>query len=149
MFDPEIDPEGLKREGIERKVKALKREELTRKGVESGSVDTIEIGPEEYSVLLERVYRAEKFPKPRNMVGLVKTLPVEEMEKLMMANASVSEDDLSDLAERRADAVRDWLTEHQVPLERIFMLPSRAAESGEKAAAEKKTGKGRVVFSLK
>ena len=81
--DPELDPEGLKRARMERKVRALKREELTKKNVESGSAETVEVSAQEYPALLERVYRDEKFPKPRNMVGLVKSLPVEEMEKLL------------------------------------------------------------------
>ena len=149
IFSPETDQEGLKQAGIERKVKALKREELTRKGVETNSAETIEISPEEYPILLERVYRAEKFPKPRNMIGMVKALPVEEMEKLIMTHTSVNDEDLRDLGDRRGKVVRDWLTEHQVPLERIFLLPSKAAEGSEKADAEKKTGNGRAVFTLK
>ena len=149
IFSPETDQEGLKQAGIERKVKALKREELTRKGVETNSAETIEISPEEYPILLERVYRAEKFPKPRNMIGMVKALPVEEMEKLIMTHTSVNDEDLRDLGDRRGKVVRDWLTEHQVPLERIFLLPSKAAEGSEKADAEKKTGNGHAVFTLK
>ena len=149
IFSPETDQEGLKQAGIERKVKALKREELTRKGVETNSAETIEISPEEYPILLERVYRAEKFPKPRNMIGMIKALPVEEMEKLIMTHTSVNEEDLRDLGDRRGKVVRDWLTEHQVPLERIFLLPSKVAEGSEKADAEKKTGNGHAVFTLK
>lgn len=149
VFSPESDQDGLKQAGIERKVKALKREELTRKGIESGSAETIEISPEEYPILLERVYRAEKFPKPRNMIGMVKALPVEEMEKLITTHTIVNEEDLRDLGERRGKVVRDWLTEHQVPSERVFLLPSKAAEGLEKADAEKKTGSGRAIFTLK
>ena len=71
---------------------------MTKNGVESG--ETITVSDEEYPALLERVYRAEKFPKPRNMVGMVKGLPVEEMEKLMLANSIVDEEDLRQLGER-------------------------------------------------
>ena len=148
--DPAMDTEGLKRARIDRKVRALKREDLTKKNVESGSEETVEISAQEYPVLLERVYREEKFPKPRNMVGLVKTLPVEEMEKLMLANSPVDEDDLRELGDRRAKAVRDWLLAHEVPAERVFLLPSKvdaAAES--KQDGEKKVKGSRADFSLK
>ena len=148
-FDSERDPEGLKRARIDRKVRALKREDLTRNGVESGSAETVELSAQEFPVLLERVYKAEKFPKPRNMVGLVKSLPVEEMEKLMLANSNVDADDLLDLGARRAKVVRDWLLEHEVSAERVFLLPSKPAEAAAKSGAVEKAKGSRVDFSLK
>ncbi len=148
-FDPELDPEGLKRARIDRKVRAAKREELTRKNVESGDAETVEVTAQEYPALLERVYREEKFPKPRNAIGILKSLPVEEMEKLMLANSTVNDDDLRALADRRAKAVRDWLIGHEVPVERVFLLPSKAATTEEKTNGEKKLAASRVDFSLK
>ncbi len=147
--DPESDPEGLKRDRLATKVRALKREDLTKKGLESGSTDAVELGANEYPALLERVYRAEKFPKPRNLVGMVKGLPVEEMEKLILANSPVDEEDLRDLADRRAKVVRDWLLAHQVPGERLFMLPVKLAKSEGKADSAEQAKGSRVVFSLK
>ncbi|EXI85646.1 MAG: putative protein involved in outer membrane biogenesis [Candidatus Accumulibacter sp. BA-94] len=105
--DLQSDPEGLKRYRLQSKVRALKREDLTKKGVESGSAETVEVDSAEYPALLERVYRAEKFPKPRNLIGMVKGLPVDEMEKLILANTVADEDELRDLADRRAKAVLD------------------------------------------
>jgi uncharacterized protein involved in outer membrane biogenesis len=150
-IDRDNDSEGLKRARIERKVRALKREDLARKGGEP-SADEIEDTSrlDDYPALLERVYRAEKFPKPRNMVGMMKTLPVEEMEKLMITHALVDEDDLRDLGERRARVVRDWLVAHEVASERVFILPSKFVEKEATPVAEQKTTKGsRVDFSLK
>lgn len=148
-FDSENDPEGLKRARIERKLRVVKREDLTRNGLESGSAETVEVSAQEYPVLLERVYKAEKFPKPRNMIGLVKSLPVEEMEKLMLTNSSVDDDDLHDLAARRARGVRDWLIEHEVSAERLFLLPSKSGETGAKSVSTEKAKGSRVDFSLK
>ena len=147
--DPEQDPEGLKRARIDRKVRALKREEMTKKNVESGSAETVEVSAQEYPALLERVYREEKFPKPRNMLGLVKSLPVEEMEKLMLANSVVDDDDLRELGDRRAKAVRDWLVAHEVPAERVFLLPSKVVAAEEKQNGDKKAKASRADFSLK
>ncbi len=148
-FDPELDPEGIKRARIDRKVRSAKREELTRKNVESGAAEMVVVSDEEYPVLLERVYREEKFPKPRNAIGLLKTLPVEEMEKLMLANSTVNDDDLRALADRRSKAVRDWLVAHEVPVERVFLLPSKTATREETTNGEKKIAASRVDFSLK
>lgn len=149
FVDPEKEQEGLKRAAIERKVKAIKREDLTRKGLESGSVETIEISVEEYPALLERVYRSEKFPKPRNVVGLVKSISVEEMEKLLLTYEVIDDESLRDLGDSRAKRVRDWLVDHQVPLERVFLLPAKVAEVADKSADEDKTPRSQVVFSLK
>ena len=147
--DPESDQEGVKRARIDSKVKSIKREDLTKKGKESGAVETIQVSAEEYPGLLERAYRAEKFPKPRNMVGLVKTLPVEEMEKLMLANSKVDEEDLRELAEQRAKIIRDWLVAHEVPAERVFVLPAKVIEATAKPEAEKKGSNSKAEFSLK
>ena len=147
--DPEQDPEGLKRARMDRKVRALKREDMTKKNMESGSAETVEVSAQEYPALLERVYREEKFPKPRNVIGLVKSLPVEEMEKLILANSAVDEDDLRQLGDRRAKAVRDWLVAHEVPAERVFLLPSKVAAAEEKQDGDKKVKASRADFSLK
>ena len=138
VVDPENDREGLKRAGIDRKVQALKRQD-SEKDTE-GETAPVEVSAEEYPALLERVYRAEKFPKPRNMIGLTKSLPVAEMEKLMLAHATVNDEDLQNLGERRARRVRDWLAEHGVASERIFLLPVKVEEGGRPATgAEAKT----------
>ena len=151
--DPERDREGVKSARIERKVRALKRDDLTKQGVDSASAQNVEVSAEEYPALLERVYKAEKFPKPRNMIGLVKSLPVEEMEKLMLANSTVDDDDLRALGERRAKAVRDWLVDHEVPAERVFLLPTRLGEEADKPGAapagDVKAKSSRVDFTLK
>ena len=147
--DPEQDPEGLKRARMDRKVRAMKREEMTKKNVESGSAETVEVSAQEYPALLERVYREEKFPKPRNVVGLVKSLPVEEMEKLILANSVVDEDDLRQLGDRRAKAVRDWLVAHEVSADRVFLLPSKVAAVVEERPDGDKKKASRADFSLK
>jgi len=147
--DLDLDREGLKSARIERKVRALKREDLTKTGVESGSAETLTVSAEEYPALLERVYKAEKFPKPRNMVGMVKGLPVEEMEKLILANSKVDDEDLRDLGDRRSKAVQEWLVEHGVSAEQVFLLPSKLGEETGKPAAENRLKSSRADFSLK
>lgn len=170
IVDPESDREGLKRASIDRKVQALKQQVGDNDAEDEA--ESAEVSADEYPTLLERAYQAEKFPKPRNMIGLTKSLPVVEMEKLMLAHTTVSDEDLLVLGERRAKRVFDWLVEHQVDSGRIFLLPVKMADSGstsesdmasedgaekdhaEKGAGkaadgDKPAGKGRVEFSLK
>ena len=128
---------------LERAVKAQKLKETLKKGDEGDSLDSIQIAPEEYKTYLTRAYKEAKFPKPRNVVGLQKDLPVEEMEKLMLTNLQVTEDDIRQLAKQRAENIQAWLIDPgKVPVERIFLLPPKS-EADEKASAM------RADFSLR
>lgn len=141
--DPVADREGIRKVAVENAVKAVKLKESVAKGVEGGSLDSIELSAEEYPRYLKQAYRDAKFTKPRNLVGLQKDLPVDEMEKLMQANLLVTDDDVRQLAERRAEVVQAWLIEPgKVPPESMFLLKPKAG------AAEQGLASG-VVFSLK
>lgn len=145
--DPEKDREGLRQATLEHKVKAQKLARLVKAGKEAGSVDEVTVEDKEYLPLLEQAYKQEKFPKPRNFVGLAKSLPREEMEKLMLANAPASDDDLRELANDRAKAVADWLAgPGKIPRERIFLLPPKIADDG---SGPKDAPLNRAEFSLK
>jgi hypothetical protein len=147
--DSERDREGLKQVSIERKVRAQKRAQLAKSGVAPGAGEAAEVSAAEYPALLERVYDAEKFPKPRNIIGLAKSLPVAEMEKLILTNTTIDDNDLHALADRRARAVRDWLLAHAVEAERVFLLPAKVEANEGKSENEAKSKGSRVDFSLK
>ncbi|WP_291994773.1 DUF748 domain-containing protein [Candidatus Accumulibacter sp. ACC003] len=146
--DPEADPEGLKRARLNRKLQELKAAGGKKRDGKDPLAATVDIGADEYPVLLEKVYRAEDFEKPRNMVGLVKTLPADEMEKLILANSVVDDSDLRALAEQRAQVVRDWLLAQQVPAERVFLRPAKIGKVDDKAASPQPAAGNRVVFAL-
>jgi uncharacterized protein involved in outer membrane biogenesis len=138
LADPEVDREGLKRVAMER----LVREERRRAMSGNDEADKRgELSDEEYRTYLTRVYKAGKFPKPRNMIGLQKDLPVEDMEKLILANTAVRDDDVRGLARRRAENVQVWLIEQgKVAPERLFLVPPKAGDAAPGA---------RVDFSLR
>jgi hypothetical protein len=140
--DPEIDKEGLKRLAVERAMKAEKLKDMLKKG-EGESLESIEIAPDEYKTYLTRAYKESKFPKPRNLVGFQKTLPLDEMEKLMLSNALATDDELRQLAKQRAENVQDWLIESgKVPAQRLFLVPP-------KSGGDEKIVGSRVDFSLR
>jgi hypothetical protein len=123
---PDADREGLKRASINAKVRAQKFNDLRRAGTAPASVDAVTVEPAEYEKYLRRAYGEEKFPKPRNVLGIAKELPVAEMENLMLAHTQVAEDDLRLLANARAQAAKEWLvSEGKVPAERVFMTAPR------------------------
>lgn len=144
--DPVQDREALRQIRFDQQVKAQKLKDLVRRGESVKSVDEVEIAPEEYEKYLKRAYKEAKFAKPRNAIGLVKSLPKEEMEKLMLANLQITDDDLNQLAIQRAQAAKDAITrDGKVELERVFLLAPKV-EAGK---ADDKLGPSRVDFSLK
>jgi hypothetical protein len=144
--DPVNDLEGLKKASLERKVKAQKFKELARRGEAPASVDDVQVASGEYERYLKAAYGAESFPKPRNVIGLAKDIPVPEMEALMLKYTQVGDDDLRDLANRRAQIVRDRiLASGQITSDRVFIVASKTTSADDKS----KGRSSRVDFSLR
>ncbi len=144
--DPEKDREGLKQTLILRKVRSQKIKDMAKKSGETPSLESVVVTPEEYPKYLKQAYKEEKFPKPRNILGIAKDLPVPEMEKLMLTNQKVTEEDLRALAEERALAAKDYLLQSgQVKPDRLFIVETKTLE-GEKKEGVKEN---RVDFTLK
>lgn len=144
-IDPGTDRDGARRAYMERKVRLQKIEDLRDQG-SAIQVQDVKVTPAEYPKYLERAYKAEKFSKPRNMIGLTKSLPVEEMEKLMIANAPVGETELKALADRRALTVKHYLEQQgKVANERMFLIAPKLTAAGIKDGGTP----NRVDFSIK
>jgi len=131
------DAEGIRQNKLHNMVMAEKRRR-------TGS-SMAEIDPQEYAELLDAVYRQAAIKKPRNLIGLTKSLPVGEMEKLLLESIDVKEEDAPALAIRRETAVQRWLTDEGGILpERIF----RRALTDEETKESGREGNG-VRFSLR
>jgi hypothetical protein len=145
-FSGEKDMEGLRRLRFDRKVKAQKVADLAKGSEAPAGIDAVVVEGKEYEGWLKRAYRQEKFPKPRNSLGIAKDLPVSEMENLMLAGIPVTSDDLRRLALARANAVKDYLVgAGKVDGARILVL-----EPGDKPSEPKEKARAsRVDFSLK
>jgi hypothetical protein len=129
--DPSADREGLKHATIDHEIRLQKFDELKRHGEPPSSVDAVEVKADERDGLLKQVYKDANFAKPRNAIGLPQDLPPAEMEALLLANAKVSDEDLRQLAGRRAQTVQTRLagTEH-VPVERMFLVEPKLDAQG-------------------
>ncbi len=143
--DPEKDREGLKQYLLSRKVKAQKIKDLAKKSGETPSLDSVKMTDQDYPEYLKRAYKAEKFPKPRNFLGMAKDLPVPEMEKLMLTNMKVTEEDLKALAVERSRAVRDYLVQSKIDPDRLFIVEAKTIEIEKKEGAKS----SRADFKLK
>ena len=121
--DVEKDREAMRQRNFRRKVAAQKLADLVKTGQPSPALDNVRVEAAEYPKYLARAYKAEKFPKPRNFIGIAKDLPVPEMEKLMLTHIQVTDDDLRRLAMERASRVRDRLVASgKVESGRIFLV---------------------------
>jgi hypothetical protein len=129
--DPAQDREALKRAAVDRQIRAQKFNDLVKSGEPPASVDAVEVSEAEYEPLLTRAYKAADFSKPRNAIGFAKDLPRAEMEALLFANATITDEDLRALADRRAQVVRASLTDGEhVPAERVFLTAPRLDAAG-------------------
>lgn len=145
--DRERDAEGYRRELLDYKLRNEKFLTLAkeRRSKEGESAETVQLLPDEYTRYLKAVYKKEKFPKPRNMLGLVKDLPNNEMKKLIIANTVVGENELQSLARERATAVMNHLVKKGgLPPERLF----QRNDDVHKAPDNEKIGRSRVEFNV-
>jgi hypothetical protein len=81
----------------------------------------VQLTPEEYDLYLTRVYKTATFRKPRDFLGLDKSLAPDEMKKLLLTNMEITDQDLQHLADGRANAVRQGLS-GQVDPGRLFVV---------------------------
>ena len=144
--DIEKDREGMRQLLFRRKVAARKLADLVKTGQPAAALDNVRVEPAEYPKYLAQAYKLEKFPKPRNFIGMAKDLPVPEMEKLMLTHTQVTDDDLRQLAMERANHVRDRLVaEGKVEPGRVFLVEPKTLPPERK----EKLRDSRVDFRIK
>lgn len=99
---------------------------------------------EEERLYLQKLYNDGKWDKPKNVLGLNKTLSAAETKAAVLQHWPINDDDLLRLAQQRADVVRDYLEDiSKVNRERMFIIaPKLSHESGS-------VKQHRVDFSLK
>jgi uncharacterized protein involved in outer membrane biogenesis len=144
--DPEKDKEALKEVFFQRKLKAQKLKEILKKGQPAVPVDEVKIEPAEREKFLKLAYKQEKFPKPKNVLGMAKDIPGPEMEKLMLAYIEVKDEDLRLLASQRATKVKEALLKSgKVEPARVFVVAPKTLAPPKK----EKLRESRVEFKLK
>jgi hypothetical protein len=131
---------------FDRKLKAQKLNEMVKKGAPAVPIDDVKIEPPEYEKYLKMAYKEEKFPKPKNILGMAKDIPGPEMEKLMLTHLEIKESDLRTLASQRSMKVKDAILKSgQVEPERVFILEPKSLAPQKK----EKVKDSRVDFKLK
>ena len=141
--DPAIDGPGLRAQYVDRQVKQQKIKDVVGNG-ESVDLSTVTVDPKEYDKYLTKAYKAADFKKPRNFVGLTKSLPDDDMKAAMAANAPIDDASLRQLAQQRAQAVQQYF-EGKIDSSRVFIVAPKLDADGIKD----KGATTRVDFGLK
>jgi len=144
---PDVDREGLKRAQLDQALHAEKLKSGAADGASANAGETAALDAAEYPKLLTNVYKAADIAdKPRNVLGIAKTIPPAEMETLLLASYRVDDAALTALANRRAQAVKAWFVgEGGIPAERVFIIAPKLNGDG----IEGPGAKTRVDFAIR
>jgi len=110
--DPAQDQNGLRKVTVQDMIHKEKVLDDGGKNADTSpaALAAVAITPDQEERYLARAYKhAEDIDKPRNALGLKKSLEPDEMRALLETNVKTDDAAMRDLAERRANAVRDWL----------------------------------------
>ncbi|MBY0468941.1 MAG: DUF748 domain-containing protein [Burkholderiaceae bacterium] len=140
VSDPAIERDGYVQAVLDARLAQERKKEAARAGAAGVAASAPAAAPVfaagEREELLKAVYKDTDIPdKPRNLVGLAKSLPAAEMEALLKSTIEVTPDAMRQLALQRGLAVRDALVARGLPSERLFVAapkvrsPAGAAEA--------------------
>ncbi len=137
------DREGLKRRKLEDLLRREKWESMGKKQRAASPLESVTISEAEKPALVKPVFKTawskgitalvpgSAAAAPDKAAGEKPEAP-EEMEDWLLARLEVSADDLSQLAARRAAAVRDYiLATQKVEAERLFLTEEKSEETAE------------------
>lgn len=124
--DPAFDENGLRTVLVDDMVQ---KEEADDIGSEAAKAAPVKPGTDDYNKYLAKAYKHDKFKKPRDLIGMTKSQPPDVMIKMMEANVDVDQDALRHLAERRADAVRQYM-HGKIDDSRVFVLAPKLDAKG-------------------
>jgi uncharacterized protein involved in outer membrane biogenesis len=143
--DPRKDRDSLREIRFQRKLKRQALADMKAEGKKPVPLDEVEIRPDERDRILWEVYRKEKFPRPKNVLGFVKKLLPEEMEKLILTHIVITDDDLRQLAHERAREARNYILNAKVNPDRVFLVEPKSLKPEKKEDLKE----SRVEFTLR
>jgi hypothetical protein len=133
------EQDAMRRAALEQRLRDEQRRDRARGslGSSAGAADAPlpPLTADERARLIRRVYDDTKLPdKPRNLIGLAKDIPVEQMEAMLLAALTVDEASARAIAQQRGRGVRDALLAKGLPGQRLFLAeakdPPAAADNG-------------------
>lgn len=143
--DPKTDSEGLRQAWVDARIRAAKAADVAPRGKKPNPAG-VEVSGAERPKYLEAVYDdTDLKDKPRNFIGMAKSVPAAQMEAMLRAAAPVGEEQLRQLADARAQAVYEKLQAQEGLADRVFIVAPQLDADGIKDEGQP----SRVDFSLK
>jgi len=143
--DPKTDGEGLRQAWVDARIRAAKAADVAPRGKKPNPAG-VEVSGAERPKYLEAVYDdTDLKDKPRNFIGMAKSVPAAQMEAMLRAAAPVGEEQLRQLADARAQAVYEKLQAQEGLADRVFIVAPQLDADGIKDEGQP----SRVDFSLK
>jgi uncharacterized protein involved in outer membrane biogenesis len=128
--DPVGDRAAMQRDRLERTLRGAKLAQLRRAnpGAELPALSEVRLDDAERPLLLERAWRDAKLDASASG----KAPSPDELERQLLAASPVATEEVKQIAQRRAQAARDYLRDaRKVADERLFLLAPRVAEPGD------------------
>ena len=139
MSDPATERDGYVQAALDARLAQERKKEAARSGAAAAAASAPAapvFAAGERDQLLKAVYKDTDIPdKPRNLVGLAKSLPPAEMEALLKSTIEVTPDAMRQLALQRGLAVRDALVARGLPSERLFVAAPQVRSAADGAEA--------------
>lgn len=143
--DPKTDMEGLRQAWVDAQIRAAKAADTAPRGKKPNPAG-VQVSAAERAKYLEDVYDDTDIKdKPRNFVGMAKSVPAEQMESMLRGVAPVGDEQLRQLADARAQAVYEKLQAQEGLADRVFIVAPQLDADGIKDEGQP----SRVDFSLK
>lgn len=143
--DPKTDLDGLRQAWVDAQIRLAKARDVAPRGKKPNPAG-VEVSGAERAKYLEEVYDDTDIKdKPRNFIGMAKSVPPEQMEEMLRGVAPVGEEQLRQLADARAQAVYEKLQAQEGLADRVFIVASQLDADGIKDEGLP----SRVDFSLK
>ena len=140
--DPVSDRSALQHAQLDRALKGAKLGQMRRanRTGELPSVDSVVIEPQERAALLEQLWRAAKLSPST----FAKAPSAQEMEEQLLERTRIDSEDVTRLAQARADVARTYLRETKgIEHQRLYLLAPRLSDATENLALR------RVAFQIK
>ncbi len=139
VSDPATERDGYVQAALNARLAQERKKEAARSGAAAAAASAPAVpvfAAGERNELLKAVYKDTDIPdKPRNLVGLAKSLPPAEMEALLKSTIEVTPDAMRQLALQRGLAVRDALVARGLPSERLFVAAPKVRGAADGAEA--------------
>ncbi|MFP3745034.1 DUF748 domain-containing protein [Achromobacter sp. SIMBA_011] len=143
--DPKTDLDGLRQAWVDAQIRLAKAREVAPRGKKPNPAG-VEVSGAERAKYLEKVYDdTDLKDKPRNFIGMAKSVPPQQMEEMLRAAAPVGDEQLRQLADARAQAVYEKLQAQEGLADRVFIVAPQLDADGIKDEGLP----SRVDFSLK